>query len=671
MAPDPQECGSGCGCNPAPLPRRDFIRLAGLGALALATARTTAMAGPFEASDFAHLVPADKKLSPEWVKSLFARGEPSVLRGDDLRFVGMPVGGIGTGQLYLGGDGRLWHWDIFNRHLPTGSEHYEHPPTPSSPLASGFTLRMDGQVRPLDRTGFSDVSFRGAYPVGTVEYRDPAAPVAVTLEAFSPFAPLALDDSSLPATVLHLTLHNTSAQELTASLTGELENAVCLHSPQAAARRRIRVVGSDNFTFLECLAEPAEIGAAREIVFENWTQPFGADWTAGQTGVSRAFRIEQPFINFALGDAPLPRQTVVRLLVDGQVVRTAQSGVMEPRRIESFAVADLAGRTARLEIEAPGAGQPPSAGVGPITFSDRPPDPGPLAGLADFGTMGLALLGAPAELASAEATAPLAEKLTGHLGRTLRLAPGAKAEVTFVLTWSFPNLQLGRLGRVGRYSAVRFPTALAAARHVAGDFARLHAQTRLWRDTWYDSTLPFWLLDRTMLNTSSLATATSHRFANGRFWGWEGVGCCSGTCTHVWGYAQAVGRLFPELERDLRERTDYGIALDASGRIKYRGELPNNEQSDGWAVDGQSMIILRTLREHQVSPDDAFLRRVWPAAKRALAGLIARDPNADGILDGPQHNTLDSAWFGEIAWLSGLYLAALRAGEELARKSVV
>ena len=100
------------------------------------------MAGPFEAADFEKLVPADKKLDPAWVKSLFAAARATVYRGAELEKIGMPIGGICAGQLYLGGDGKLWHWDIFNQHIGTGDAHYAHPPKPSSPLEQGFAVRI-------------------------------------------------------------------------------------------------------------------------------------------------------------------------------------------------------------------------------------------------------------------------------------------------------------------------------------------------------------------------------------------------------------------------------------------------------------------------------------------------------------------------------------------------
>ena len=727
-------------------PRREFLRRVGAGSAALLTAPWRITAGPFTTADFAKLVPADKKLHPEWVRSLTERGTRTVYRGAELEKIGMPVGGICAGQLYLGGEGKLWHWDIFNQHKPTGAEHYAKRPRPSSPLDQGFALRVlaDGKadVRAMDHTGWSDISFIGEYPIGFVDYRDPACPVSVSLRAFSPFIPLNAEDSALPATVMQFTLSNTSAKPITAELAGWMENAVCLHSAEMTpGTRHNRIVRSPGFTLLECSAQGA-LENAREpkrpdVVFDDFERETYEGWTAtgtafgsgpvpkarvpeyqgdlnahgrsavnshasaptdtiggkdGATGTltSKPFVIERNFIKFLIGGGGHKGRTCLNLLVDDKVILSAigkNNNRMEPA---SFSVRRWAGRTAKLQIVDKEKGGWGNIGVDYIVFSDEPVmPPGPLSEQADFGTTGLALLrsgtddadsaraalpdtGLPSqELFNVPAESPVAtsrpfdSRLVGSLSRKLALAPGASATVTFLLTWHFPNLKLAGLGdHGGRWYGKRFDSATAVAEYVAQNFSRLDAQTVLWHDTWYDSTLPYWLLDRSFLNASILATSTCFWLGNGRFYGWEGVGCCAGTCTHVWHYAHAGARLFPPLERAAREMADYGVGFDpATGFIRFRAE-----HNKHWAVDGQAGVILRTYREHQMSADNAFLRRVWPRAKQALVFLIGKDTGADGIVDGPQHNTLDADWYGQVAWLSGLYLAALRAGEEMARE---
>ncbi|MFO1512973.1 MAG: GH116 family glycosyl-hydrolase [Verrucomicrobiota bacterium] len=529
--------------------------------LGLSFSQWPAMAGPFTREDFEMLVPADKKLSAEWVKSLFTRGTPELLRGNELKYVGMPIGGVGAGHLYLGGDGRLWHWDIFNQFVFTADKgddcHYANPLIPRSPLAQKFSLKIGGKSFSLDRDGFAGVSFRGEYPIGIVEYADPAMPLTVKLEAFSPFIPLNTDDSSLPATVFKFTVRNSGTVPVEAVLAGDLENGVCLHHRKQAGILRNRIVRKSGVTLLLCAAES---------------------------------------VPDAVSNNPADQKNAV-----------------------------------------------------------------PLEELSDFGTMSLALLDV-ADEASGDQSASFAERLSGSLGRKIKLAPGESVVVTFILAWHFPNLSIQKsFKNCGRYYATKFSSAQAVVEYVVQNFPRLEAHTKLWRDTWYDSTLPFWFLDRTFLNTSILATSTCYRLANGRFYGWEGVGNCKGTCGHVYQYAHAAARLFPDLERDVRERVDFGLAQQPDGSIHFRGEFNKTP-----AVDAQAGYILRALREHQMSVDETFLRRNWPQIKRATEWLMARDENGDGILEGKQHNTLDTDWYGPVAWLSGLYLASLLGAAQMA-----
>lgn len=168
----------------------------------------------------------------------------------DLNRVGMPVGGICCGQLYLRGDGKLWFWDIFNS--PTDAMlgcNYDSPFDSSAPpVQQGFALKIGSgsgaQYFSLDKNGFANVSFTGQYPIGVVSYSDPACPVSAKLEAFSPFIPLNDNDSGIPATVMEFTLTNTSGASVNVEIAGWLQNAVCRFSSNVTGIARNQVVSA-------------------------------------------------------------------------------------------------------------------------------------------------------------------------------------------------------------------------------------------------------------------------------------------------------------------------------------------------------------------------------------------------------------------------------------------
>ena len=723
--------------------RRDFLTTTGLaiggGAWLVMCSRTDADV----TEDYRRLVPADKGFSPEWVKSLTARGEPAVYSEPKaLERIGMPVGGLFTGTLYLGGDGRLWYWDVLNleregiaprsvRYKGGGvstrnGANYISPAARAYPFEQNFGLRIDGKLRTLDADGFARVSFKGQYPIGEVTYGDDACPLAVKLEAYSPFIPLNTPDSSLPATIMSFTMGNTSEKAVTAELLGWTANPVCLHHPGLVGRLTNEIVRDRDITLLRCAAGAEKTPQAEtrpDVLFEDFEKETYGEWTAtgtafgkgpvkmsdipdyqgdvggegervvnshstapgddiaekdGKTGTltSPEFTIQRKYIKMLVGGGAHKGRTCVNLLVDDKVVQSLPGHSDNRMQWKSFSVARLEGKKARLQFVDEESGGWGNIGGDQIVFTDVPQTSDKLEDLHDFGTMVLAVTGSaetaatarmyPAgafEGATAKSSAALGDELIGGIGRTLTLGPGESLTVNFVIAWHFPNLSVAKMRNVGREYASRFDSAEAVARYIGENLNRLSTATRLWRDTWYDSTLPHWFLDRTMVNTSIMATTTCYRFKNGRFWAWEGIGCCHGTCTHVWHYAQAPGRLFPDVERRHREEVDLGIAFKPDGGIGHRADLRGAAHP---AHDGQCGRILGCYREHQMTPDGAFLKRNWPKIKQAIQYLINLDKNGDGIIEGAQPNTLDAAWYGKISFLASLYLATLRAGEAMA-----
>ncbi len=740
--------------RPAGIARRDFLKAAGitLGAT-LPLPWELPFAGPFDSQDTVdHYVPADKKLRPEWVNALFARSERTWYQGRELKTIGMPIGGICAGQVYLTGDGRLTYWDIFNQQHNSGygAKNYQVGREPSvaanpqklfemPPLEQGVALRVrqGGKVtvRPLNREGFPATRFCGEYPIGWVEYPDKTLPLEVRLEAFSPFIPLNEEDSALPATLLNYHLKNTSATDLEVSLVGWLQNAVCRHSQAQFAgvmERENRAVSRSGLTAINCrvlkVETAAQTPARPPTVFADFEGQNYGDWkvegeafgsrpatgtlekqqdVSGFAGkglvntflggdvphgklTSPEFTIERDWISFLVGGGSHKNQTCMNLLVDGKVVRTITGKDNERLEPANWNVREFAGKKARLEIVDADSGAWGHVNIDQIEFRDEPASgqPGNLVEQLDYGTMAIAVLAndgtfarpqvdatqinglSPqlfinSETKSAENSgAQLASPLVGAVGRTVMLKPGADAEITFVVSWHIPNLHRDKK-RVGNYYAKRFGNALAVAEYISGNRERLARDTRLWHDTYYQSTLPHWLLDRLHSTISNLATTTGQWWENGRFWGWEGCGCCHGTCGHVWNYEHALARLFPRLERSVREMQDFapGVGLWGNGAIAFRGE-----GWGAWAGDAQGGYILKAYREHLVSSDAGFLKRNWPNIRKAVEFLIKEDGDANGLLEGSQHQTYDQNYFGPNTMVGSLYLGALRAAEEMARE---
>ena len=272
--------------------------------------------------------------------------------------------------------------------------------------------------------------------------------------------------------------------------------------------------------------------------------------------------------------------------------------------------------------------------------------------------------GAPRGPESAGPSGP-GQTLDAAIALSVRLGPRETRKLVFLLTWYFPGTPYGEGGWGGQGNMYEnwWSDALDVARDVATSFSELSDLSHRFHDALYATNLPRWLLDRISSQVVVIRSPTCFWTRSGYFGGWEGCGagggCCMGNCNHVWQYAQAHARLFPALGRILREQ--------AFGFQAPDGAIPHRQPSSFPAFDGQCGDILGAYREHLLSTDGAWLSRNWASVKKAMDYTIGRwDKDEDGVLAGPQWNTLDGDLGGSSSWLGTMYLAALAASERMA-----
>lgn len=273
----------------------------------------------------------------------------------------------------------------------------------------------------------------------------------------------------------------------------------------------------------------------------------------------------------------------------------------------------------------------------------------------------------------------------------LNLEPGGEATVRLMMTWYVPFTDL-RLGSdpenapppAEGSSCCESPTYVP---WYAGRFKDIHEVADYWRfnyenlrekslrfsEAFYDTTLPDEVIEAVAANLTIIKSPTVLRQTDGRLWCFEGCnddsGCCMGSCTHVWNYAQAIPHLFPELERSLRQ-TEFNESQDERGHQTFRSNLPIRPVTHTYhaASDGQLGGIMKMYRDWRICGDTAWLKSLWPQVRQSLEYCIAIwDPKGKGILEEPHHNTYDIEFWGPDGMCTSFYLGALTAAAEMGK----
>jgi len=195
----------------------------------------------------------------------------------------------------------------------------------------------------------------------------------------------------------------------------------------------------------------------------------------------------------------------------------------------------------------------------------------------------------------------------------------------------------------------------------------LKNNTQLFTDAFYASTLPAEVIEAVAANLAIIKSPSVLRQYDGRLWGWEGCndnsGCCAGSCTHVWNYAQAIPHLFPAMERSLRE-TEFFIDQNKAGHQVFRSALPARPVVHNFhsAADGQLGGIMKAYREWRISGDTEWLQCMFPNIRQSMDYCIGVwDPRKTGALEEPHHNTYDIEFWGPDGMCTSFYIGALQA----------
>ena len=525
--------------------------------------------------------------------------------GPRLRRVALPLGGIGTGTISLGGRGDLHDWEVVNR-----------PAKGFTPRDAFFVLRtQQGEAPPVLRAlegilqppyeeargrfapnhglpRFRECEFVAAYPFGQVLLSDPDVPLAVRLEAFNPLIPADVDRSALPIAVLRYVLTNPTDAPIAAAIAGSLENFIGTDGangePRQGRNEARQADGLSGVLFRSDGVDPAA---------EQWgTLALSTTATSGVT-------TRTAWADFNWGDTLLDFWD--DFAADGRLDDRPRGSVEQP--VGSVAVA--------CEV--------PAQGEIAITFLWTWHFPNRKAwGVTPTGGV------------NSYTDTTIGNRYTSRFTDAWEVAVQVAPQLT--------TLEADTLQFVDAFLASDLPAAVKEA--ALYNVSTLRSQTCFQTPDGY---LYGW--EGCNDTVGSCLGSCTH------VWNYEQA------TAFLFG---SLARGMREIEFAHATRDDghmsFRVLLPLGDHATEWGLA---------AADGQMGCLMKLYRDWQLSGDDALLRRLWPRARAAIAFCWLPggwDADRDGVMEGCQHNTMDVEYYGPNPQMGIWYLGALRAAAAMA-----
>ena len=592
---------------------------------------------------------------------------------DHLARIALPLGGIGTGTVSLGGRGDLRDWELMNRpakgfipgrdtRCPPSFVLYARPEGGSS-----VTRLLEGPLEYFEYEGasgspaanhglprFARCTFDAAYPFGQVRLSDDDVPVDVRLEAFNPLVPCDADRSGLPVAVLRYVLTNRTDVPVSAAVCGSIPNFIGMDGTDGAcSENRNRYRAGDGLRGLFMSSQGVDREAAQWGTMALAT-------TAEAVSYRTAWRDDRwgtPLLDF------WDEFSESGTLTDRDAGNNARPMASLSARVK-LSPGETAGVTFVLAWHFPNRYTWTPATKEDLTVGGDTESAGEEA-CCDEGE-GCCEQGG-------DGAAECCDDNGNSMSDSCEGSSGCCDDDGVCCDDGKICCDTGDL--IGNYYTTRFEDAWDVVEQVVPDLESLETDTLRFVEAFCGSDLPEVVKEAALFNLSTLRSQTCFRTPDGRFYGWEGchdaAGCCLGSCTHVWNYEQSTAFLFGDLAQTMRE-VEFAQATDENGLMSFRVWLPlaRARNFNRAAADGQMGCVMKMYRDWQLSGDDAQLRALWPDVKKALAFCWIPggwDADRDGVMEGCQHNTMDVEYFGPNPQMEFWYLGALRAAEEMAR----